>query len=585
MNFKNSLLFISLIIFISSIIVYLPSLKNDFVWDDEEVIENSHYIFKASSIKNILIPEQKVDKKSKYYRPLHYSSIVFDKTVWGINSLGFHLTNILIHALNSLLVFFLFRLVLKEFKINDPEINAFIGSLFFILHPIHTESVSWIAGRTDMLCTLFFIAAFIFHIRIQRRRIFLTFALSTYFLSLFSKELAIAFPLVILCFDYLTNNLKSKNIIVYCSYFIITILYLYLRGRAFVNIPDVEILSQNTKTDTSLLIYLEPIKILFNSYFFYIYKLLFPIELNAFISLVPMDTFYSLSSFITVTLITIIVFYFGVKKHSLLFFSFLFFVLTLGPSVTVALSNIAATPLAERYLYLPSVGFIFILVYLINQMKKRFRGNLNIIIITLFSVLYLIICIDRQAIWKNSLTLWQDTSKKSYSSPIVHTNYGSALLEAGMYEKAITELNIALSPELNDTNRGRAVTSINLGNTYIALENYPLAEKWFIEANRYDPHYGKTYYHLGLINYIKAETTGSKEYYKIAEKHLKKTFKYYYSYSKAHLLLSSVYLGLGDKENAKKHAEIALNIGLSGDLSKKAEDIIKIDDNGRGKNP
>ncbi|HSG29916.1 MAG TPA: tetratricopeptide repeat protein [Thermodesulfobacteriota bacterium] len=585
MKLKNSLLVISLIIFISSIIVYLPSLKNDFVWDDEEVIENSHFTFKASSIKDILIPKQNVDKKSKYYRPLHYSSIVFDKTVWGINSFGFHLTNILIHALNSLLVFYLFRLVLKEFKIKDPEINAFVGSLFFILHPIHTESVSWVAGRTDTLCTVFFLAAFIFHIKIQKRRIFITIALFTYFLSLLSKELAIAFPLVILCFEYLTNNLKRKNILVYCSYFIITLIYLYLRGRAFVNIPEVEYISKNAADNTSLLIYFEPIKILFNSYFFYIYKLLFPFELNAFISSVPVDTFYTLSSFVTITLITILVFYYGIKKHSLLLFSFLFFVLTLGPSATVALSNIAATPLAERYLYLPSVGFIFILVYLINQLKVRLKGNLNIIIISLLSVFYLFICIDRQAIWKNSLTLWQDTSKKSYTSPIVHTNYGSALLEAGMYEKAITELYIALSPEFNDTNRGRAVTSINLGNTYIALENYPLAEKWFIEANRYDPHYGRTYYQLGLINYIKAETTGNKVYYKTAEKHLIETFKYYYSYSKAHLLLSNVYLGLGDKEKAKKQAEIALNIGLPGELSKKAEYIIKIDNNGRGKNP
>ncbi|NIP38178.1 MAG: tetratricopeptide repeat protein [Candidatus Dadabacteria bacterium] len=581
---KRPLIF-SFAIFVISILVFLPSIKNDFVWDDEEVIEKTHFLYKASSIKDIIIPSTAEHKKALYYRPVHYISIVFDNYLWGVRSFGFHLTNILLHALNSLLVFFLFRLVLREYKVSDSEFTPLIGAVLFVLQPIHTESVSWVAGRTDMLSALFFLLAFIFHIKLKKNRLLLPLAGISYFLSLLSKELAIAFPLVVLSFDYLSKNLRRSNILIYFCYLALTILYLYLRGRAYINVPEIEIIAENTDKAGSLFIYLEPARILLNSYFFYIYKLLFPVDLNAFIAAVPKDSFYTLSSLITLVFICSLTFYFGLKKHSLLLFSFLFVLFTLGPSVTVALSGIAATPLAERYLYLPSVGFIIMITYLINKLRYRLSSNVVVIIFTLIALSYLVLCINRQAVWKDSLSLWTDTSSKSYLSPIVHTNYGSALADEGQYEKAIKEFRIALSPELGDSNRGKALSSINLGNVYISLEKYSLAEKWFIRANKFDPSYGRTYYHLGLINFIKAETTSSKKYYKTAEKHLLKTFEYYHSYGIAHLLLSKVYIGQGKIYDAKKQARLALSIGLSADLSQQAEDIIKIDNKRGGKNP
>ncbi|NIP29331.1 MAG: hypothetical protein GTN99_00140, partial [Candidatus Dadabacteria bacterium] len=166
----------------------------------------------------------------------------------------------------------------------------------------------------------------------------------------------------------------------------------------------------------------------------------------------------------------------------------------------------------------------------------------------------------------------------SYLSPIVHTNYGTALLDNGHTQKAIEEFKIALSPKLGDSNRGKALSSINLGNAYINLKQYSMAEKWFIKANQYDPTYGRTYYHLGLINFIKGELYSSQKHYKTSEQYLLKTFDFYHSYSKAHLLLSNVYTALGDKEKAKKHAAQALKIGLPENLSEQAEDIIKVND-------
>jgi tetratricopeptide (TPR) repeat protein len=586
MLINKKILTLSFLILAASFIAYLPSLRNDFVWDDKEVIQKSHFLYKASSIKNIIIPQEREYKKARYYRPVHYASIVLDKYIWGVESLGFHLSNIIFHAINSLLFFYLFRLLLIEFRIKDPELTSFLGSLLFVFHPIHTESVSWIAGRTDMLCTMFFLLALISHILVRKNLLFLPFVIISYSLSLLSKEIGIAFPFVALSLDYLNKNLKRKNLIIYISYILITCLYIYLRGRAFINVPDLRVLKEGSVGYSSLFTFIEPIKLLFNSYFFYIYKLLFPIELNAFIANVPFGLYYTSFSIITLLAISAITFYYGFKKDGILLFSFLFFIFTLAPSATVALSKIAVTPLAERYLYLPSIGFIIMLTCLILKLRTLLSKKFVLIMYAVLVLSYLFLCINRQTVWKNSISLWKDTSRKSFLSPIPHTNYGTALLDSGQYEDAIKEFNIALSPKLGDSKRGKAITSINLGNTYIELKKYKLAEKWFFLANKFDPSYGKTYYHLGLINYIKAEIYSSKKHYKLAEKYLMQTFQYYHSYSKAHLLLARVYIGLGDKAGAKKQAGQALKIGgLSNDLSKDAEDIIKIDNQGSYKNP
>jgi tetratricopeptide (TPR) repeat protein len=565
-NNNKTILILSFLIFAASF------------WDDEEVIQKSHFFYKASSIKNIMIPQKSEHKKAKYYRPVHYVSIVFDKYIWGVKSLGFHLSNIVFHAVNSLLFFYLFRLVLIEFKIKEPELTSFIGSLLFVVHPVHTESVSWIAGRTDMLCTLFFLIALIFHILLKKNRLFLPVVIISYFLSLLSKELGIAFPFVAISLDYLTKNLKSKNLLIYISYILVSCLYIYLRARAYINVPEVSVLKEGSADYGPFFIYIESVKLLCNSYFFYLYKLLFPLDLNAFIPGVPNGLFYTFFSIITLMALSAITFFYGFKKERILLFAFLFFVFTLAPSATVALSNIAVTPVAERYLYLPSVGFIMVLTYSVLKLAAQLSKNYVLIIFTTLALTYLLLCINRQTVWKDSISLWKDTSAKSSLSPIPHSNYGTALLDSGQYEGAIKEFKIALSPKLADSQRGKALTSINLGNAYINLKKYGLAEKWFIRANRFDPSYGRTYYHLGLINFIKGEIYSSKKHYKLAEKYLLQTFEYYHSYSKAHLLLSQVYIGLGDKAGAKKQADLALKIGLPENLSEQAHDIIKIDD-------
>ena len=178
--------FVAPFLFLLSFSVFTPSLKNGFVWDDVETIERSYFSFKASRIASIVIPEDKGKQKvaSYYYRPIFFISMVADKGMWGIPPLGFHLSNLIFHSISTVLFYLLALLVLGEFKVDRKETIAFLSSLFFAFHPMHVESVSWIAGRTDVLCSLFFFLAFIFHILSYRKLWFLSLSAVCFFLSL-----------------------------------------------------------------------------------------------------------------------------------------------------------------------------------------------------------------------------------------------------------------------------------------------------------------------------------------------------------------------------------------------------------------
>ncbi len=139
---------------------------------------------------------------------------------------------------------------------------------------------------------------------------------------------------------------------------------------------------------------------------------------------------------------------------------------------------------------------------------------------------------------------------------------------------------IALSPEMNDSARGKAVTANNVGLEYLQMERYPEAERWFLKALEFDGGYGRTYYHLGLINYIKADVTGSPESLLDAERYLKKVFEHYYTFGRANLILAKVYLKMGEREKAVGEAKTAVKSGLPPALLKEAEEIIVVNDEG-----
>jgi len=593
----RSRIFIAVFLFLVSFAVYSPSLQNDFVWDDVEVITKGNVSFDLSTIYSSIVPEVTDNKAPRYYRPVLYASLVADQGLWGVSPFGYHLTNIIVNSLAVVAFYFMALLILEEFGIAATDWAAFLSSLLFILHPIHVESVSWIAGRTDVLCGLFIFLAFTFHILSYRSLWFLSLTGLGFILSLLSKEVAVIFPVLVLMYDLIDRKLLERaNIIRYAVYIIILALYLYLRGRAFVNLPEMavsDIADEGMRRADQISGHIERtpdyigiFKVLLASYLTYLNKLILPAGLNAFITSVPVNIAYIVSSVVFLAALCVLSLISAIKRENVTAFSIMWILIALGPSALVAVFSIASTPLAERYLYIPSAGFCLLAGYWITEAaaRPRFRwpalGFALVLLVWYGSTNYM-----RQRVWRNDLALWRDTSLKSPYHPIPRANYGLALSNAGDTEKAVRELKIALSPEMHDTPRGKAVTANNLGIVYLETGEYPEAEKWFMRALEYDPGYGRTYYHLGLIYYIKGELTGKIDNYEKAESYLRRALGRHYHYGRANLILAKIYLKTGQRERADEEARAALRSGLPEHLEREARDILEIDDTGRNKEP
>jgi len=150
-----------------------------------------------------------------------------------------------------------------------------------------------------------------------------------------------------------------------------------------------------------------------------------------------------------------------------------------------------------------------------------------------------------------------------------------ALLDAGRTEEAISEFNISLRSDIVNTPTGRAIAANNLGVAYINQKNFVGAAKSLLIALESDPTFYKTYYHFGLLYYIKAGRSKLKEDYLYSERYLVQATQIHPRYGKAFLLLAKVNSNMGNKDKAVNYARKALQSGLIDQLALQAEQILK----------
>ncbi|NIP30993.1 MAG: hypothetical protein GTN59_10655 [Candidatus Dadabacteria bacterium] len=576
----RSELFLTIGFFVFGFVLYAISLNNEFVWDDVEVIKKSYFNFERSTLKSIIIPAVSEVKKLLYYRPTIPMTYIVDWNFWKLNPFGYHLSNSIYYSFTIVAIFFLSRRLAGIFNIKNVFLFSVITTLLFTMHPMHVESVSWIAGRTDVLCTMFFLFALGFHILSHKRLYLIPVVCLFYIFALFSKEVAVAFPFLVICMDFLVGRaLYRSNIVKYAVYLFIMGMYLYLRSRSFVNVPEVynqEIVGGSGGAD-QFQYYLNMLKIFIVAYAYYLKQLFFPYTFNSFVTYLPTQTLYTFVSIILISVIVIFFFYSYRAKKKFITLNIFWVLLTLGPSVLIAIFAFIATPVSERYLFLPSAGFCLLIGYILTEfIDKPGTRKISLGVTAILLCSYLFFTIDRQSVWKTRLNLWQDASSKSDRHAIPHINYGMALLDAGRTDEAIEEFNISLRPGVKNTPTGRAIAANNLGVAYINKRDYKNAAKTLLIALESDPSFHKTYYHFGLLYYIKANTSKLNEDYMHSQKYLVQATQINPRYGKAFLLLAKLNSNFGQKKKAVYYAKKAIQSGLIDQLAEQARKIIQI---------
>ena len=600
--------FAAALLFLVSFSVFIPSLRNGLVWDDVTLFTRH----KSASLDfKLLVPSRSEEARgSKYFRPVYSASLVIDNRIWGVSPFGYHLTNILLHSVSTVLLYFLILLLFKEFKRGSGESEAFLSSMLFALYPLHVESVSFIAARGDLLAGMFFLMCLIFYI-LSYRKFFLIFLAGVcLYLSFLSKEVAFSFPIIILGFDLISRRFLTRvNIIKYLIICSLVLFYFYIRSGSVINF--LSMWNQQGLSETEGISGAgEFITIFLSTYLFYAEKLLFPYNLNHFIGTITSGgALHIMISVLFIAAVTAVFIMSVRKKENVTAFSLLWIFATLGPAVLIAIYPLAITRFAERFVYVPSAGYCMLVGYLLVRAGSLIgRKWLSWVIGGLLCASYLFVVVKGQEIWRDELTFWEAALRKSPDQIVPKLRYGEALESSGRTDEAINQFLMALSPAIDSDYRGKAMAAHGLGVAYIAKGDYVKAEKWFKVALDYSPSYASMYYFymgfvsykkndpenskmyllkalgkdpslvkahffLGLIYFIEANREKSADKYRLAESSLKNALKYDPRFARANILLAKIYLALGDRKKAVEQAGAALEFTADPGIINEARSI------------
>jgi tetratricopeptide (TPR) repeat protein len=381
--------------------------------------------------------------------------------------------------------------------IQHDKKSSLIAALVFACHPVLTETVNCISYNEDLLATFFYLLALVLYIKAAAKEnrsglpIYF-FSLVSFFVALLSKEMAITLPVIIFLYDLTQKETtKTKSFIkqafatvgqqkfYYIGFALVALGYLVLRFKILVNpaglfLPD--------------------------HLFDYIKLVLFPLNLNAEYTFAYPDRFLDFSnlfSFIVIIAITVGSFY--IYKYSKgIFFGIWWFIITLLPVLNlIEIHN----PIAERYLYLPLVGFCMVIAILFNKVpdrpdsaRSKNIARLKYAILIGLLIFYSLVTVARNPVWKDNFSVWANTVEKSPDNPIVHGGLGLAYQERGFLDEAIRAFKTAIELGPN-----MAKNHYNIGRAYVEKRLFEKAVDAYKKAVELNPEYTDAYFNLANL--------------------------------------------------------------------------------------
>jgi Tfp pilus assembly protein PilF len=589
-----NLIIIAALVAIVTFIVYLPALQNDFVnWDDRVYIyENPH----IRSFDLHMLKYSFTDTELMWV-PLTKISHALVYALWGLNPMGHHLVNIILHAINTFLLILLIAKLIEVWvsrsKIQDsgqghenPQIPPLSGEnkagisrtsrftliaaattgLLFGLHPIHVESVAWVTERKDVLYSFFSLLCFLSYLKYasvlsrKRRSFYYGICLILFSFALLSKAMAVTLPAILLIIDvYPLGRLKLgvrlrsqfKILIEKIPFFCLSLIYTIIIVASYSEHGKLRSVEKYS--------FMQRIYESFYELFFYLYKMFLPLKL---VPLYPYPTDISflnlkyVGSFIGVVAITALCVYLWRRNKKVYLVAWAYYIFTLLP----ILGNIQVgkTEGADRYTYLSSIG-LFLIVGLIAATIYKKIANLKqwrlilkmassvVAIAVLISISY--ITIQQIGIWKDGCALWNYVIEmEPEKNANAYNNLGNAYYSKGLADKAIEQYQAALKirPDFIEMYN-------NIGNIYYSKGLIDKAIEEYQTALRLKPDYIMVHNNLGLAYQSKGLFDKAIEEYQTALR-LKPDF------AKPHFNLGLIYLKNGTIDMARREFEMGLEI-------------------------
>jgi tetratricopeptide (TPR) repeat protein len=487
---KNHKIILSLCLILAiPAISFFPCLKNDFLnWDDQQyVIENK--MIMEWSWRNIETIFDSI--YMGHYHPLTLLSYALEYRFFKLNPFAYHLTNLILHLMNGLLVFWLI------WMLKGGVLTSLVVSLLFGIHPLHVESVAWISERKDLLCSFFFLGSLVVYLTYLKTRRMRAYFLSLFLflLSLLSKSMAVTLPLVLVLCDYLFDrkfdrkSLIEKIPFLVMAFIFVIIAFFALRSSGMVD----------SKSSFSFFKNLLIISEVLTSYFS---KLILPIKLSCFYPFIKgIAGFWSYVYLTTIIGFLIAGILLG-RYNKTITFGTLFFFITILPVLPIKI-------VADRYIYIPSIGIFFIAAegfdWVYRSKLEPIKIVKPILAILLIGILgtFSFLTWERCQVWKDSISLWNNVLKNYPNVLMAYNNRGTAYLHRGDYDKAISDFNEAL--RIDPDYEKAYYLYDNRGTAYLRKGDYERAIADYDRAVRIKPNYALAYHNRGTAYLYKED--------------------------------------------------------------------------------
>jgi Flp pilus assembly protein TadD len=484
---------VAAILALVTLALYWQATHHDFInYDDDEYVTSNIHVQNGLTVESVKWAF--LNPVSANWHPVTMLSHMLDCQIYDLKPWGHHLTSLLLHAFNTVLVFLLLR------RMTGARWRSALVAALFAWHPLHVESVAWVAERKDVLSGFFGLLALLFYARYaQSEPQSSKFKIQNYLLSLFffalglmSKAMLVTWPFIMLLLDYwplqrITDDkwqvasfvrLVREKIPFFALAATASAATLVVQKGA---ILSAENMPMGARVGNTLI-----------SYCRYLGKIFWPTDLSIFYphhKYWPLEQVLLAASFLGG--VSVLLFLMR-RRWPFLLMGWLWFVGTLVP--VIGLVQVGGQAMADRYTYLPSLGLFIIIIWGAYELTWRWRYHVIISSVAGSVAIILCLCVTSQQLeyWQDSETLFEHALAVTEDNYVAHNNLGLALEKKGQTDEAIRQYQeaIRLTP-------GFAEAHNNLG---IALQNQGQldeARSQFQEALRLEPNNAEIHNNLG----------------------------------------------------------------------------------------
>ena len=519
-------------------ITYSNSLFNGFIIDDISIIVQDDFLRQPDAFLKVFSRPM----MGQYYRPIVLFSLVLDYSLWGFNPLGYHLSNVLLHTLNSVLFFILLFFIFKD------SMLSFLSSMFFAIHPINSVTVNYVSDRGNSLAGLFMLCALLLFYRgsIKKRVVFYLCGFVMFLIALLCRESAILFPLYLLCMLTTIDEpvFWKKNAVIVGTALLMSSMYLFCRSQ-FMPMPiagwaEVSRISDLNSLSSFIhmivryfMLTIKPVDICF-------FRPITPLSFEAPV-LISLGLFLSFNIFIIRNK--------ELKKKR--WFALSWFLIGIIPLYVLMISfrkNIGFV-MQDNWIYFSSLGLFLMLGMFLLWLRRWVSKQLVIFLSSMLIIFYAFMTFSTNGLWKNTETycnFWFNiVPKNSIASwAMAEFYYGEGDVDKAImyYNKAIKDCKYGYDGRAKFDENLLSIYN-NLGALLFEEKRYKEAEEYFKKVIAYKSDDPVAYCNLGNIYLIKNDIPKAKYFY---EKSLAGDFQSVGT----HKMLFSIYLREGEKKKA-----------------------------------